>query len=469
MTCSCRCRGPRQAAYRELDCWLDWSYRRVPGARPSTSSEDDDYDAFRHRDHRNRFGQHDSRRALCRQDASPSASRACSAAPASTSAASRPRCSSTPRTCRTTVPRPPPRFGLRRPARRGAVERHRVAGVRPDRPARARRRELPAILAQRHGVRQSHPVRPEPARRPVRAAHRRRRRVHRRSGGDRRRLPRAWYRRRSPTAACRYHTSDTIMRIPDLPEHLVIVGGGFVAAEFAHIFSALGTQVTLVIRGSTLLPHCDDTICAVHRHRRQEMGDPQPPQRGRRSLRRRRGHAGSRRRLHAARPTRCWSPPAEYPTATCSTPNWPESKVDATAGSHVDEYQRTTARGIFALGDVCSAYQLKHVANHEARVVRAQPAGRLGRHRRADAGRPPLRAVGGVHRPADRLRRTDRKRGPSTGLPDQGQGPGLQRRRLRLGDGGHHRHREGHRRRRDRADPGRAHHGPSGLLDRSSR
>ncbi len=35
----------------------------------------------------------------------------------------------------------------------------------------------------------------------------------------------------------------------------------------------------------------------------------------------------------------------------------------------VDEYQRTTARGIFALGDVSSQYQLKHVANHEARVV----------------------------------------------------------------------------------------------------
>ena len=36
----------------------------------------------------------------------------------------------------------------------------------------------------------------------------------------------------------------------------------------------------------------------------------------------------------------------------------------------VDEYQRTTARGVFALGDVSSPYQLKHVANHEARVVR---------------------------------------------------------------------------------------------------
>lgn len=35
----------------------------------------------------------------------------------------------------------------------------------------------------------------------------------------------------------------------------------------------------------------------------------------------------------------------------------------------VDEYQRTTARGVFALGDVSSPYELKHVANHEARVV----------------------------------------------------------------------------------------------------
>ena len=35
----------------------------------------------------------------------------------------------------------------------------------------------------------------------------------------------------------------------------------------------------------------------------------------------------------------------------------------------VDDQQRTTVDGIFALGDVSSAYQLKHVANHEAKVV----------------------------------------------------------------------------------------------------
>ena len=42
------------------------------------------------------------------------------------------------------------------------------------------------------------------------------------------------------------HTSDTIMRIDDLPESMVILGGGVIAAEMAHVFSALGTAVTLV-------------------------------------------------------------------------------------------------------------------------------------------------------------------------------------------------------------------------------
>ena len=40
------------------------------------------------------------------------------------------------------------------------------------------------------------------------------------------------------------HTSDTVMRLDRLPESMIIVGGGFVAAEFAHVFAAFGTKVT---------------------------------------------------------------------------------------------------------------------------------------------------------------------------------------------------------------------------------
>jgi mycothione reductase len=45
----------------------------------------------------------------------------------------------------------------------------------------------------------------------------------------------------------------------------------------------------------------------------------------------------------------------------------------------VDAQQRTTADAVWALGDVCSPHQLKHVANHEARIVAHNLAVDLGR------------------------------------------------------------------------------------------
>ena len=168
------------------------------------------------------------------------------------------------------------------------------------------------------------------------------------------------------------------MRIPELPEHLVIVGGGFVACEFAHVFSALGVRITLVIRGGTLLRHLDETLSS----------DASPASRR---------PSGA----YAATSTSCGShqnksgivlelddgselqadtvlvATGRAPTATCWTPDKAGIDLDDRRVV-VDEYQRTSARNVFALGDVSSPYELKHVANHEARVVRAQPAPRLG-------------------------------------------------------------------------------------------
>jgi mycothione reductase len=57
-----------------------------------------------------------------------------------------------------------------------------------------------------------------------------------------------------------YHTRDTVMRLEELPERMVIVGGGYVAAEFAHVFSSLGTRVTQVHRGPVLLREHDEAV-----------------------------------------------------------------------------------------------------------------------------------------------------------------------------------------------------------------
>ncbi|BBY00023.1 mycothione reductase [Mycobacterium seoulense] len=166
-----------------------------------------------------------------------------------------------------------------------------------------------------------------------------------------------------------YHTSDTIMRIPELPEHLVIVGSGFVAAEFAHVFSALGVRVTLVIRGATMLRHCDDTICKrftrlaaakweLRTHRNVVAGTDN----------------GSGVSLQLDDGSTLNADLLLVATGRVSNADLLDAEqagVDLENGRVlVDEYQRTSARGVFALGDVSSPYQLKHVANHEARVVK---------------------------------------------------------------------------------------------------
>ena len=60
--------------------------------------------------------------------------------------------------------------------------------------------------------------------------------------------------------ATRIHTSDSVMRMQHLPKSMIIIGGGFVAAEFAHIFTSFGTDVTLLQRSDVLLKREDADI-----------------------------------------------------------------------------------------------------------------------------------------------------------------------------------------------------------------
>lgn len=50
-----------------------------------------------------------------------------------------------------------------------------------------------------------------------------------------------------------FHTSDTIMRVDEVPASLLVIGGGFIAAELGHVFGAFGAEVTIVARGPRLL------------------------------------------------------------------------------------------------------------------------------------------------------------------------------------------------------------------------
>src|SRR5918912_2255333 len=57
-----------------------------------------------------------------------------------------------------------------------------------------------------------------------------------------------------------YITSDEALRLQKQPRVLTIIGGGYIAAEMAHFFGALGTKVNIVQRGNLLIPHEDEEV-----------------------------------------------------------------------------------------------------------------------------------------------------------------------------------------------------------------
>ncbi|EOY45670.1 dihydrolipoyl dehydrogenase family protein [Streptomyces anthocyanicus] len=57
-----------------------------------------------------------------------------------------------------------------------------------------------------------------------------------------------------------YYTSRTLLDLTELPEHLIVVGGGYIGCEFAQMFARFGSRVTLIQRADRLLPSEDPDI-----------------------------------------------------------------------------------------------------------------------------------------------------------------------------------------------------------------
>lgn len=165
-----------------------------------------------------------------------------------------------------------------------------------------------------------------------------------------------------------YETSDTVMRLDELPERLVVLGSGFVAVEFAHVFSSFGVDVTIAGR-SPLLRRFDHDIRArfqeLARDRWRVLTEVTPV-----AVSGRAGDVAVRLSDGSTVTADCLL------VATGRVPNgdrlnlpaggvsaWPDGRIV------VDDYQRTSAPGVWAMGDASSEGQLKHLANHEERVV----------------------------------------------------------------------------------------------------
>ncbi len=169
-----------------------------------------------------------------------------------------------------------------------------------------------------------------------------------------------------------HHTSDTIMRIEEVPRSIIVLGGGFIAAEMGHVFQAFGAEVQIIQRSPRLLMNEDLDIST----RFTEL-------------------VADRFDLHLNTTAVSVAEAGDGVAVTVEGPDGQEvleadmllvatgrrpntDLLDAAAGGielddhgHVvtDDTYRTSVPGVWSLGDATNHFQLKHMANAEMRVV----------------------------------------------------------------------------------------------------
>jgi dihydrolipoamide dehydrogenase len=187
-----------------------------------------------------------------------------------------------------------------------------------------------------------------------------------------------------------YLTSTEALQLEEPPEHLVIVGGGYIAAELGHFFGTFGSDVSIVGRRPNLLPEADEVVGDAFTDRYAERFDvytgyeavaveeidgevtvearpfPESP-----AVRTAGGEAAD-----PADADRIEITGDELLVAAGRRPNSDTLNLEATGVEtddrgfvETDEYLRTDADGVWALGDIVGEYLLKHSANHEASAV----------------------------------------------------------------------------------------------------
>ncbi len=163
-------------------------------------------------------------------------------------------------------------------------------------------------------------------------------------------------------------------RYPARPwSSVVIVGGGIIAAEFAHVFSAFGSKVTILEMGPRLLASEEPEISAfVEREFRKTMDVLL----GCRAAGARRGGTG--RKVVTYRDADGESGEVEAEEIFVATGRRPNSdllaldrsgvETDAGGWIRTDPFLETTRPGIWAIGDAMGGLQFRHKANYDAQL-----------------------------------------------------------------------------------------------------
>ena len=166
----------------------------------------------------------------------------------------------------------------------------------------------------------------------------------------------------------------SVLNLETLPESLIIIGGGYIACEYGHFFSALGTKVTILEMMPRLLLGEDAEISEIverrfsryveiHTNHKVVKVDKRDGVRVAIAVD---GESGEEREFVAQE---VMLAAGVRSNADLLKPELTGVETDERGWIKTDQYLQTTKSDIWALGDATGRFMFRHTANYEAEVV----------------------------------------------------------------------------------------------------
>jgi len=171
-----------------------------------------------------------------------------------------------------------------------------------------------------------------------------------------------------------YLTNDKALHLIEQPKSMLIVGGGYIATEFGHFFSAVGTDVTIIGRNRYLVKNEDPDVSDILK---QELSKRMKvltnheiievkEENGEKVVIAKDRETGSRTEF---RGEVLLIAAGRRSNADLFKPEKTGVKTDKNGWVIVDDHFRTSKKGIWSFGDAIGRYQFRHVANDESQIV----------------------------------------------------------------------------------------------------
>ncbi len=167
-------------------------------------------------------------------------------------------------------------------------------------------------------------------------------------------------------------TSTEALRLTKLPESMIIIGGGYIGAELGYFYAALGTKVTILQRNKLLIPREDVEVAKVFSELWKEKGNAYFNTEiinvvQNKNICKVTFRSNNQTKTIAAE---------KLLIATGVTPNSDTLDLEKAgiqitdhAFIKVNKFMETSAKNIWALGDIAGNYMFKHSANQEAEYI----------------------------------------------------------------------------------------------------